>query len=140
MPTKQDELLKAQQELIEQLAAKVDKLEIEMQEAPQGRKSFPEKDLPFRREDHPDEGGGWVIQSPKDSYTGKTAGVSFVGGYAIVYEDDENADRKVHQLQHDFGYTVTSLDKDGLYDARKLVQRAQETARTDQTLLEKLSG
>ena len=73
-----------------------------------------------RRPDHPEPGGAWVVRTPLE-YNGSTANVTFVNGLAVVDEDAENADGIIHQLEHDFGYTVQVIQAAEVAAIRKLM-------------------
>jgi len=79
------------------------------------------------RQDDPGTGGGWVIITPpqeifnKDTgktrfvrYNGTTCNVKFTNGIGILYSGAEDAHRRIHELEHDFHYTVTPMDRDSL--------------------------
>lgn len=99
----------------------------------------PAGDRAMRRSDHPEPGGAWVVSTPMAEYSGDTCGVAFVGGIGIVDEDMPDADRVVHQLEHDFHYLVKSIPGVDVAAARKL-QMTRGARKPQQSLAEKLSG
>jgi hypothetical protein len=50
---------------------------------------------------------GWMISTPNEAYTGRTAGVYFENGHAFIPEDMKDARKKVAILTNDFGYSYT---------------------------------
>jgi hypothetical protein len=50
---------------------------------------------------------GWMISTPNENYTGRTAGVYFENGHAFIPEDMHDARKKVAILTGDFGYSYT---------------------------------
>jgi len=125
MATKAEDLIEKQQQLIENLSKRVDELEEELKATPRPVHEKP-KGAPFVRDDHPEEGGGWVVQTKNENYNGKTAGVKFNNGAALVYADRPNADMIVQRLEKDFGYVVQAMDANGMTETRKLIDRLGE--------------
>ena len=73
----------------------------------------------IRRADHPESGGGWIITTPRQEYSGVTMHIEFRGGLGIVDEDLDNADFIVDKLEQDFGYGVRVADAKELNGFRK---------------------
>ena len=149
------ELAKENRELKEQLeknAAALAAIEERLnavEKQPAERITIPDKEAKeYRREDHPEPGGGWmIIVNPIDRvdergnvkkvlYNGITAGVKFVNGRALIDEDMPGSDEKVRQLVGDFGYGVQALSAAELYNWRKRI--AMEPVVDDRTPGEKL--
>lgn len=72
-----------------------------------------EMSKPEEKERLPDkDGGGWLIETPNQEYSGPTAHVRFMNGRAVVAANEQDAGIKLHRLQNDFGYKVTVLSED----------------------------
>lgn len=84
-------------------------------------------------------GGGWLVKTPIETYSGITEGVMFADGMALVDEDMEGADQKVHRLEHDHGYQVAAISGDEISNLRKLMAMRQNGGAGGRTLLEKMT-
>lgn len=102
---------KAFAELLAEMEQKLAEMEKRVKVAEAAVVKVPQDDgKPMTREDTPEPGGAWVVKAPLESYTGETAGIKFTNGWGVVYPDGKDAVRKVHQLEHDFGYQVLAID------------------------------
>ena len=84
-------------------------------------------------------GGGWLIKTPIETYAGITEGVMFADGMALVDEDMEGADMKVHRLEHDHGYQAAAVSGEEIGKLRKLIAMKQNGGAGGRTLLEKMT-
>jgi len=125
------------EELREQLSETNKKIEkvLAMQ---MGKPTDEDKPKQVIRDDNPGAGGGWVIKTPDQMrydkktgqkkqvfFNGETEGVRFVNSYGFVYTNRKSADLTVHRLEHDFGYTVTALDKETMGEFRSQFDNMQ---------------
>lgn len=125
---KQDEVKQADvNEVLASLLLKITELENKVEK--QNAKVTADEPINIRRADHPEAGGGWIVTTPRQEYSGVTMGVQFKGGVGIVDEDLDNADFIANKLEHDFGYGVKAVTPDELGKFRKYMAgvKTQET-------------
>lgn len=124
--------------LLAEMESKLAAMEKRLKETETKAGKMPEDDnLPMTRDDMPEPGGAWIVRAPLETYTGRTAGVSFTNGWGVVYADLPDSVRKVHQLENDFHYVVKAVDAQTLADFQKRMSGVRPSAQPG--LAEKLS-
>jgi hypothetical protein len=127
-----DELLKEQGEAIKRLEEKTEILLA----ADTIAEETPER---YRRTDHPEEGGGWLVKSPNEGFSGKVQGVHFTYGYGIVDEEQANSDMIVTRFENDYGYTVETLTPKQLIQMYKQLAKRETAEKPKQSMGEALA-
>lgn len=86
----------------------------------------------------PPDGGGWIIRTANDTYSGKTYGIKFVSGVAVLDKKQPNASKIAKQIKADFGYSVMIASANDMNSMRAWMLEMMSNPDTQQTVEQKL--
>lgn len=112
---------------VQELTRTTEKMQAMINTMVHPKKPIIDKTSVIERADKPEPGGGWVIEVERKDFTGMRQGIEFKGGIGIVPVEMEEAERRVHWLENDFGYQVQALNAEELAKYYRIQAGVKET-------------